>query len=149
MKGIKPTCKNKMIYFSSGTSYRTPSYYSMASDRMPAVPSYRNEYNPTRNDVPYRRSQYEMDRARKRLDIFTHLSWRENIYLVTPGTADAYMQLSGSSGHSADYHSRIRPSARRVASALTEADRRAYNRSRSMDRKQAELELSCKNFEAS
>ena len=138
-----------MIYFSSGTSYRTPSYYSMASDRMPAVPSYRNEYNPTRNDVPYRRSQYEMDRARKRLDIFTHLSWRENIYLVTPGTADAYMQLSGSSGHSTDYHSRIRPSARRVASALTEADRRAYNRSRSMDRKQAELELSCKNFEAS
>ncbi|CAI4231887.1 unnamed protein product [Auanema sp. JU1783] len=110
----------------AASSYRPTSYYS-GSDRPLTTYGYRSQ--DVRNDYrePYRSTKYDGD---------NYGYHRRSVYdydnrAVTPGVD------TSSIPYSSEQTSGYRPAARRVTSALTDADKRAYNhRSRSMDRKQ-------------
>ncbi|CAB3409499.1 unnamed protein product [Caenorhabditis bovis] len=97
------------------SSYRPSTYYSTASDR-PVTglrrPDDSNYYGASRYD------------GRSTTPSNDH-------YSITTALAD---------NQASSINNRFRPTARRVASAMTEADKRAYHRSRSMDRNKVDYD---------
>ncbi|CAD6194814.1 unnamed protein product [Caenorhabditis auriculariae] len=106
----------------AATSYRPSSYYS---DR-PVTLGYRRTDDVMRPGVESYSTYRRFDNDNR---------------ATTPGN-DHYGISAVTTEQPSGGASRFRPSTRRVVSALNEADRRAYNRSRSMDRNKVDLDFS-------